>query len=85
MPASGPRLGREPAASEGSGICPGIMSNPATTAAVGWEGRGRGEGVKRGRKREKRKRGMIRMRVKPKNNSLTVKIQLFFSPPQREA
>lgn len=34
MPASGPRLGREPAASEGSGICPGIMSDPATTAAV---------------------------------------------------
>lgn len=35
MPASGPRLGREPAASEGSGICPGIISDPATTAAIG--------------------------------------------------
>lgn len=34
MPASGPRLGREPAASEGSGICPGIMSDPTTTTAV---------------------------------------------------
>lgn len=34
MPASGPRLGREPAASEGSGICPGIMSNPAKAVAV---------------------------------------------------
>jgi len=42
MPASGPRQGREPAASEGSGICPGIMSDPATTAAVGGEKRGRG-------------------------------------------
>lgn len=37
MPASGPRLGREPAASAGSGICPGIMSDTATTAAVGRE------------------------------------------------
>lgn len=32
MPASGPRLGREPAAIEGSGICPGIMSDQAATA-----------------------------------------------------
>lgn len=39
MPASGPRLGKEPAASEGSGICPGIMSDPATTAATGERGR----------------------------------------------
>lgn len=41
MPASGPRLGREPAASEGSGICPGIISDSATTAAVEREKRGR--------------------------------------------
>lgn len=39
MPASGPRQGREPAASEGSGICPGIMSDPATTAATGGRGK----------------------------------------------
>lgn len=42
MPASGPRLGREPAASEGSGICPGIMSDPAATAAVGRKTEGEG-------------------------------------------
>lgn len=34
IPASGPRLGREPAVSEGSGICPGIMSGPATATAT---------------------------------------------------
>lgn len=50
MPASGPRLGREPAASEGSGICPGIMSDPATTAAVGRE---RDKEEKEGLEREK--------------------------------
>ncbi len=34
MPARGPRLGSEPAVTEGSGICPGIMSQtPVTTAA----------------------------------------------------
>lgn len=43
MPASGPRQGREPAASEGSGICPGIMSDPATTAALGRERERKGE------------------------------------------
>lgn len=55
MPASGPRLGREPAASEGSGICPGIMSNPATTAAVGGEGKRRG-GKERKEKRKEEER-----------------------------
>lgn len=35
IPASGPRLGREPAVTEGSGICPGIASGSAFTAAVG--------------------------------------------------
>lgn len=34
MPASGPRLGKEPAATEGSGICPGIMSDRAAAAAA---------------------------------------------------
>lgn len=44
IPASGPRLGREPAVTEGSGICPGIASGSALTTATGgkegkWEKR----------------------------------------------
>ena len=56
MPASGPRLGREPAASDGSGICPGIMSDPATTAAVG------GEREREGERERGERMGMIRTR-----------------------
>jgi len=33
IPASGPRLGREPAVTEGSGICPGIVSDLVVTTA----------------------------------------------------
>lgn len=33
IPASGPRLGREPAVTEGSGICPGIVSDSVVTTA----------------------------------------------------
>lgn len=33
IPANGPRPGREPAATEGSGICPGIVSDPVVTTA----------------------------------------------------
>lgn len=33
IPASGPRLGREPAVTEGSGICPGIASDSVVTTA----------------------------------------------------
>lgn len=42
MPASGPRLGREPAVTEGSGICPGIMSHTPLTTAGGETMRGVG-------------------------------------------
>lgn len=35
IPASGPRLGREPAVTEGSGICPGISSGSVVTTAGG--------------------------------------------------
>lgn len=35
IPASGPRLGREPAVTEGSGICPGIVSDSVVTTARG--------------------------------------------------
>lgn len=35
IPASGPRLGREPAVTEGSGICPGIASDLLVTTAEG--------------------------------------------------
>lgn len=38
IPASGPRLGREPAVTEGSGICPGIVSDPVVTTAKKAEG-----------------------------------------------
>lgn len=34
IPASGPRLGREPAVTEGSGICPGIVSDSVVTTAT---------------------------------------------------
>lgn len=33
IPARGPRLGREPAVTEGSGICPGIASDSVGTTA----------------------------------------------------
>lgn len=33
IPASGPRLGTEPAVTEGSGICPGIVSDSVVTTA----------------------------------------------------
>lgn len=33
IPASGPRLGREPVVTEGSGICPGIVSGSVVTTA----------------------------------------------------
>lgn len=33
IPASGPRLGKEPAVTEGSGICPGIASDSVVTTA----------------------------------------------------
>lgn len=38
MPASGPRLGKEPAVTEGSGICPGIVSDSVFTTAMGGRG-----------------------------------------------
>lgn len=34
IPARGPRLGREPAVTEGSGICPGIVSDSVVTTAT---------------------------------------------------
>lgn len=33
IPASGPRLGRVPAVTDGSGICPGIASDSVVTTA----------------------------------------------------
>ncbi|KAA8582258.1 hypothetical protein FQN60_008998 [Etheostoma spectabile] len=47
IPASGPRLGREPAVTEGSGICPGIASDSAVTTAKGEEKRGEKEDILR--------------------------------------
>ena len=42
IPARGPRLGREPAVTDGSGICPGIVSDSVvTTAGRQREGEGR--------------------------------------------
>lgn len=35
IPANGPKLGREPAVTEGSGICPGIVSDLGVTRAKG--------------------------------------------------
>lgn len=42
IPANGPRLGREPAVTEGSGICPGIVSDSVVTTA-GTAGEAEGE------------------------------------------
>lgn len=42
IPASGPRLGRVPAVTDGSGICPGIASDSVVTTARSRERKGGG-------------------------------------------